>query len=60
MISEDLVDQFSSETKLRDDIDPDDEMCWLSLTYGWALAKGLSPTEAHEFALHIRYHTDLG
>ena len=32
---------------------------WYSLCLGWALAKGLTPTEAHEFASHIRYNTNM-
>ena len=33
---------------------------WHSLTFGWAIAKGLSPEDAYEFADYIRYDTDLG
>lgn len=43
-----------------DEIDPDSEADWASLTTGWALAKGMSPHDANTFAWHIRYHTDLG
>jgi len=43
-----------------DEVDPGGEFCWRSLTVGWALAKGLSPESAYEFANHIRYHTELG
>lgn len=32
---------------------------WYSLTVGWALGKGLTSEEAHEFASHIRYNTDM-
>ena len=41
-------------------IDPDNELEWLSLTAGWAIAKGLKPEDAREFASYIRYQTSLG
>lgn len=41
-------------------IDPDQEEDWKSLTLGWAIAKGLTPKQAQDFALHIRYETELG
>lgn len=37
-----------------------DESDFHSLTIGWAMAQGLNPTDAFDFANHIRYHTDLG
>jgi len=40
-------------------IDPSQEQDWYSLILGWALAKGLSPKDAHDFALYIRYETEL-
>jgi len=56
-----LIEQFKVECDDRADlIDPDCELCWKSLTVGWAIAKGLEPDDAHDFTLHIRYHTDLG
>lgn len=36
------------------------EQDFCSLTIGWAVAKGLSLDHAYTFALHIRYHTNLG
>jgi len=42
------------------EVDPGQEEDWRSLTLGWALAKGLTPEEAHEFSFHIRYNTELG
>lgn len=48
--------EVSSKTN---EVDPDDRHDWLSLTYGWAIAKGLPPADAYEFALHIRYETEL-
>jgi len=56
-----LQAKFKSEVSDRAaEIDPSDEQDWFSLTLGWAIANGLSPDEAHSFASHIRYHTDLG
>jgi len=40
-------------------VDPDQEEDWGSLTLGWALAKGVPPDEAREFASHIRYKTEF-
>lgn len=40
-------------------IDPGDEEDWHSLTIGWALAKGVPPKDAVEFATYLRYETDL-
>lgn len=52
---------FKSEvTDKASEIDPSSEQDWFSLTLGWALAKGLSVDDAHDFALHIRYNTELG
>jgi len=44
----------------RVEIDSNNEQDWYSLTLGWAIAKGLNPANANEFALYIRYDTDLG
>jgi len=43
-----------------EEIDPDDAYDWYAITLGWALAKDMTAKQAHEFARHIRYHTDLG
>lgn len=40
-------------------IDPDNEHDWRSLTLGWALAKGLEPNDANDFAIYVRYNTEL-
>lgn len=55
------------KTQINDvagDIDPHSEYDWFALTYGWAIAKGLSvgedPKGAHAFAIFIRYNTDMG
>ena len=42
------------------DVDPGNDQDWFSLTLGWAIGKGLSPDEAHDFARYIRYETPLG
>lgn len=59
-----FVDLFEREVHDRaGEIDSPNELDWYSLTLGWAIAKGMGleePSEAHQFALHIRYHTDLG
>ncbi len=55
------IDMFKTECHDRGKkIDKDNEQDWLSLTYGWAIAKGMSIGKAYDFALYIRYHTDLG
>lgn len=56
-----LTEQFKKECSDRSpEIDPDGEFCWESLTMGWAIAKGLDPEDAYDFAVYIRYKTDLG
>jgi hypothetical protein len=40
-------------------IDSNNEQDWYSLTLGWALGKGLSVSDAHDFARFIRYHSNL-
>ena len=60
-MNEGLISLFKTEVNDRaSDIDPANDLDWFSLTFGWAVAKGLSPREAHLFAIHIRYNTDLG
>ena len=36
-------------------VDPGGEQDWFSLSLGWALAKGLSPEDAHRFSIYVRY-----
>lgn len=61
MTRDDLQALFKSEVNDKSEaVDPDNVQDWFSLTLGWAIAKGLTPEDAHAFALHIRYHTDLG
>jgi hypothetical protein len=56
-----LIPVFKAEVSDRsDEVDPSSSQDWFSLTLGWAIAKGLSPDDAHAFALHISHHTDLG
>ena len=53
------VKQFKEDIWDRcDSIDPDSEYNWKSLTLGWALAKGMTPETAAEFARYIRYNTN--
>ena len=40
-------------------IDPYNWEDWYSLALGWAIAKGVSPDEAHNFAKIVRYYTEL-
>jgi hypothetical protein len=63
--TENLVRHLVQKFKLQvhdqaKEVDPTDEQDWFSITLGWALANGLTPKEAHVFATHIRYETDLG
>ena len=56
-----LIQQFADEVSEKSgEIDPGNEHDWRSLTLGWALAKGLPPHEAADFASFIRYSTNLG
>lgn len=52
---------FKAECSDRSkEIDGQGELHWHALTVGWAIAKGMNPDEAWEFATHIRYETELG
>lgn len=56
-----LMKQFTDEVHYRAlQIDPDSNEDWQSITIGWAIAKGLNPADAVEFASYLRYHTDQG
>jgi len=56
-----LKNEFKIECSDRsEEVDPESEEDWHSLTLGWAIAKGLSPDDASTFANFIRYHTNLG
>jgi hypothetical protein len=56
-----LVRMFKAECSDRsDNVDPQGEHDWHSLTVGWAIAKGVDPEDALRFASHIRYCTNLG
>ena len=37
------------------EVDPGEELDWFALTVGWAIAKGLTPSEAHDFSIYARY-----
>jgi hypothetical protein len=60
IIKDHLEKEFEIVSSQAKEIDPEQNQDWFSLTLGWALAKGLTPAEAHTFSAHIRYHTDLG
>ncbi len=54
-----LIEQFKVEVHdANEELEPDLDI--LSLTVGWAIAKGMKPGAAYDFALHIRYQTTLG
>jgi len=56
-----LIPLFKTECHYcSEEIDEYNEEDWRSLTIGWAIAKGLSPKEARDFARHIKYDTQLG
>jgi len=56
-----MEEKFKTEVCDRSkEVDPREEHDWFSLTLGWAIAKGLTLKDAYQFALHIRYETDLG
>lgn len=56
-----LTKQFETEVdNLSEEVDPNDEQDWYSLSLGWAIGKGLTPEHAIDFAEHIRWDTDLG
>jgi hypothetical protein len=51
-----LVPQFKAEICDRSaDVDPDSEYDWYAISLGWAIAKGLTPDDAGEFSIHVRY-----
>lgn len=47
-----LQQKFKDEVYDREDIDPDDQFDWDSLTFGWALANGCSRDEAMTFSIY--------
>lgn len=40
-------------------LDPNNAMDILSLVTGWGLAQGMTPKLAKEFAMYIKYHSDM-
>ena len=55
--NEQLVQQFKEEVCDRSkEIDESDSQDWFSLSLGWVIAKGVSPDDAHNFAIHVRYN----
>lgn len=60
-MSDELVELYRKECHLRKlSFDLDDSLDWFSLTVGWAIARGLEPKEAWNFAIHIRYEAEMG
>jgi len=60
-VNKQLSDLFKTECYDRAlEIDPNNILDWFSLTVGWAISKGLSAKDANDFAIHVRYETDLG
>lgn len=60
-MNEQLIQLFKTECSDKaSEIDTDSSQDWFSLTLGRAVAKGLTPEAAYNFAVHIRYKTDLG
>jgi hypothetical protein len=60
-LEHELVKKFKTEVHDKaKQVDPEQEEDWKSLTIGWAIAKGLTTKSAREFALYIRYQTELG
>jgi hypothetical protein len=56
-----ILEQFQAEIDdLADEIDPDGEHDWYSMTVGWAIGKGWNPETAHAIARYVRYDTNLG
>jgi hypothetical protein len=69
--SDALLEKFRTEVHDKASIiDPDNELYWKEITLGWALAQGLdgsvewetdeeAKNNAHNFALYVRYWTDM-
>ena len=56
-----LMALYKAEVHDRtEEIDPDLMQDFFSLSLGWAIAKGLSISDAQEFALQVQYNTDMG
>lgn len=53
-----LIAEFRliESSPLGSEIDPSDELCWLSLAVGWFLGRGCVPDVAKAAALFVRYH----
>ncbi len=55
-----LLHEYGTTVYVHMDIvDEEDEQDWYSLALGFGLAKGLTPHQAHEFALIERYSANL-
>jgi len=53
-MSEDMTDAlrtYGAEVIDRaDEVDPGNEEDWISMAIGWGIAKGMTPSEARDFA----------
>jgi hypothetical protein len=57
---EKFLEPFKQEVSNRaKSIDPENTQDWYSITLGWAIAKGMSTKDAHEFSVFVRYSTNL-
>lgn len=55
-----FLTQFKNEVNDKAaEVDPTNEYCWLSLTIGWAIAKGFVPEDASNFAIYVRYDSGM-
>lgn len=57
-IDELLIEYKTNVCQKVEEVDPEFQHDWYSLCLGWAIGKGLKPSDAHEFAGHVSY--DLG
>lgn len=56
--AQELIEEWATKVYVHhEEIDPDGEHHWGSIVLGWALAKGLTPSQALYFASHVRYRT---
>lgn len=51
-VSQYFDDETSEDTLLYEESD------FHSITAGWAMAQGMNPSDAYEFASYVRYETD--
>jgi|WetSurMetagenome_2_1015567.scaffolds.fasta_scaffold897403_2 hypothetical protein len=59
MTKQEAYDLMKPISDKSEEIDPENELDWYSLTIGYLLAKGADPDDAAELASYIRYNTEL-